>query len=219
MARKAKKSLRYPPSSDPTTWGAEFGLSYPKELEEGFERLRESLTHPQAEKGLTEIEFVIRGWEKDAEAMLRAEGYDPELSELLLWTDDHEIGVRLASAKAVLINAWRFRDSLESGDLNQAFINLMLLTAAAIRSDLFEPALRGFWAQISTDKGGEAAGQQRSTEADKRHWNMVRQARNLLSAGRPPHTISAIVADRHRLSARHVRSVLQKYGVLQKKGK
>ena len=38
MARKPKKSLRYPYFPERIPWGLEFGLSYPEEVEEGFER-------------------------------------------------------------------------------------------------------------------------------------------------------------------------------------
>ncbi len=218
MARKPKKSLRYPQFREPIPWGAEFGLSYPEELEEGFERLRESLTFPQTEKGLTEVEFIIRAFEKDAATILKAEGYDPDINELL-GEDDSQMGARLASAKAVVINAWRFRDALETNRINQAFIDLMLLTAAAIRSDLFEPALRGIWAKIATDKGTNAARRMQSKTVTERHKAIVELGRSLLSAGKPPHNISAIIAKRLGMSPRQVRTVLQRHGGLSKKRK
>ncbi len=218
MARKQKKSLTYPPVREPIPWGLEFGLSYPEELEEAFERLRESLTHPQAEKGLTELEFIIRAFEKDAATILKAEEYDPDISELLS-QDGIQMGVRLASAKAVIINAWRFRDSVETNRIDQAFIDLMLLTAAAIRSDLFEPAMRGIWAKIATDKGANAARRLQSKTLTERHKAIVELGRRLLSGGKPPHSISAIIAERLGMSPRQVRTVLQRHGVLSKKRK
>ncbi len=219
MARKPKKSLRYPPVRELNSWGAEFGLSYPEELEEVFERLRESLTQvPQTEKGLTELEFIIREFEKDAATILKAEEYDPDISELL-WEDGIQMGVKLASAKAVIINAWRFRDSVETNTIDQAFIDLMLLTAAAIRSDLFEPAMRGIWAKIATDKGANAARRLQSKTLTERHKAIVELGRRLLSGGKPPHSISAIIAERLRMSPRQVRTVLQRHVVLSKKRK
>ncbi len=66
-AMAKRKVLRYPHLRRPDTWGLELALSYPDEIEEGLERLHDSLDHPEAVKqGLTAVEFLIKEFEQYA---------------------------------------------------------------------------------------------------------------------------------------------------------
>lgn len=218
--RKSLDFTRFHPHSIPQGAAALLGLSYREEVEEHLDGLRQVLKHPQSEPGLTVLEFVIRELEKRATAMLKAEGYDTDINELVIWTSDSDMGVKLSSAKGVLIYAWLLRDYIEMKDYNQqALLEMMLLIASAIRAELFEPAIQGILAQQSLELGGEAAGQIRSKAAASRHKLILHQARNLLKEGKAKHDISSILAKRFELSSRQIRSILQKGGILQKKGK
>ncbi len=187
-------------------------------MEEAIDQLRETLTHPQTEPGLTELEFLIRQFEKSASSILKAEGFDPDPDELW-WEEDSDLGVRLASAKDVMINAWYVRDSVESGNFREALVYMMLLTASAVRSELFESAMLGESTERAIAKGGKSSGQTRSQEAAARHEHIVDDARKLLNSGRASHEISSILAKRHEISARQIRSILIESGLRPKKRK
>ena len=213
------KVLRYPLTGRPDTIGFHLALSYPSEIEEGLERLRESLKHPDAVKqGLTEIEFLIRDFEKSAKRLLETEGEDTDYSDIY-YDDDVLDGVRVGSAKAVIIHAENLRDAIEEKNLDEALIRMMLMTAAAIRMEVFEDAMWGLHAEQYMKKGGRRSGAIRREKAEPKHNRIVLEARKLRSQGVPQRKLSSTLAARFSLSTRQIREILKKYGIYEKKRK
>lgn len=217
MAERARKSLTYfGPWLRPDSLGIELGLSYPSEIEEGIERLREGLTHPQSEPGLTEIEFILRDFERGASRVLTAEGLDLDPDELW-WEDDSMLGVKQSSAKAVLVGTRRLRESLDNSRPDQAIIEMMLLTAAAIRSELYEDAMLGISVERGMRKGGKASGKAGALKANSLHEQIVQRAQKLLKSGVPEHNLASTLAENIDLTPAWIRIILQKKGLLEKK--
>ena len=213
------KVLRYPLTGRPDTIGLELALSYPSEIEEGLERLRESLKHPDAVKqGLTEIEFLINDFEKGAKRLLETEGEDTDYSHIY-YDDDFSDGVRISSAKAVIIHAENLRDAIEEKNLDEALIRMMLMTAAAIRMEVFEDTMWGLHAEQYMKKGGRRSGAIRRERAEPEHNRIVLVAKKLRSQGVPQRKLSSTLAARFPLSARWIREILKKHGIYEKKRK
>ena len=214
-----RKVLRYPLLTRPSTWGLELALSYPDEIEEGLERLQESLHHPEAVKqGLTAVEFLIRELEEYACRLLESEGEDTDISHIL-YDDDCLDGVRISSAKAVIIHANVLRDAIEEKNLDEALIRMMLMTAAAIRMEIFEDAMWGLHSEQYMSKGGRASGAIRREKAAVEHHRIAVDAKKLLRDGVPRHELSSRLAKRYPLTPRRIRDVLKERGIYKKKRK
>ena len=194
-------------------------MSYPDEIEEGLERLQESLHHPEAVKqGLTAVEFLIRELEEYACRLLESEGEDTHISHIL-YDDDCLDGVRISSAKAVIIHANILRDVIEEKNLDEALIRMMLMTAAAIRMEIFEDAMWGLHSEQYMSKGGRASGAIRREKAAVEHHRIAVDAKKLLRDGVPRHELSSRLAKRYRLTPRRIRDVLKERGIYKKKRK
>ena len=214
-----RKVLRYPLLTRPSTWGLELALSYPDEIEEGLERLQESLHHPESVKqGLTAVEFLIRDFEKYACRLLESEGEDTHISHIL-YDDDCLDGVRISSAKAVIIQANNLRYAIEEKNLDEALIRMMLMTAAAIRMEIFEDAMWGLHSEQYMSKGGRASGAIRREKAAVEHHRIAVDAKKLLRDGVPRHELSSRLAKRYPLTPRRIRDVLKERGIYKKKRK
>ena len=213
-----RKVLRYPLLTRPFTLGLELALSYPDEIEEGLERLHESLDHPEAVKqGLTAVEFLIRDFEKCARRLLESEGEDTEYSHI--FCDDGVDGVRISSAKAVIIHALNLRDAIEEKNLDEALIRMMLMTAAAIRMEIFEDAMWGLHSEQHMSKGGLASGAIRREKAAVGHNRIAVEAKKLLRDGVPQHELCSSLEKRYPLTSRRIRDVLKARGIYKKKRK
>ena len=213
-----RKVLRYPLLTRPDTWGLEFALSYPDEIEEGLERLQDSLDHPEAVKqGLTAVEFLIRKFEEDACRLLESEGEDTESAHILY--NDSVDGVRISSAKAVIIHAKNLRDAIEENNLDEALIWMMLMTASAIRTEIFEDAMWGLHSELHMSKGGRASGAIRQEKAAVEHYRIAVEAKKLLLDGVPQHELCSILAERYSLTPRRIRDVLKVLCIYKKKRK
>ena len=214
-----RKVLRYPLTGRPDTIGFDLALSYPSEIEEGLERLRQSLKHPDAVKqGLTAVEFLISDFEKYACRLLESEGEDTDYSHILYDEDFHD-GVRISSAKAVIINAEILRDAIEEKNLDEALIRMMLMTAAAIRMEIFEDAMWGLHSEQHMSKGGRASGAIRRVKAAVGHAQIAVAAKKLLRDGVPRHELCSELAKRYPLTPRRIRDVLKVRGIYKKKRK
>ena len=214
-----RKVLRYPLLRRPDTLGLELALSYPDEIEAGLERLQDSLDHPESVKqGLTAVEFLIRDFEKYACRLLESEGEDTEYSHIL-YDEDHLDGVRISSAKAVIIHAQNLRDAIEEKNLDEALIRMMLMTASAIRMEIFEDAMWGLHSEQHMSKGGLASGAIRREKAAVGHHRIAVEAKKLLRDGVPRHELCSRLAKRYPLTPRRIRDVLKARGIYKKKRK
>ncbi len=99
-------------------------FDYPEELIDALDRF-------QGDK----LEFVLKNLESEAEKVLRAEGYDPALSELP-WYDGYEMGVQLAGAKQVLLSAHAIRDLVDRNESALVALEMMLIITAAIKAEV-----------------------------------------------------------------------------------
>ena len=213
-----RKVLRYPLLTRPSTWGLELALSYPDEIEEGLERLQDSLDHPEAVKqGLTAVEFLIRKFEEDACRLLESEGEDTEYSHIFY--NGSVDGVRISSAKAVIIHALNLRDAIEEKNLDEALIRMMLMTAAVIRMEIFEDAMWGLHSEQHMSKGGRASGAIRREKAAVGHHRIAVEAKKLLRDGVPQRELCSTLAERYPLTPRRIRDVLKARGIYMKKRK
>lgn len=214
-----RKVLRYPRLRRPDTWGLELALSYPDEIEEGLERLHDSLDHPEAVKqGLTAVVFLIRKFEEDACRLLESEGEDTEYSHIL-YDEDHLDGVRISSAKAVIIHAKNLRDAIEEKNLDEALIRMMSMTAAVMRMEIFEEAMWGLHSELHMSKGGRASGAIRREKAAVEHYRIAVEAKKLLRDGVPQRELCSTLAERYPLTPRRIRDVLKVRGIYMKKRK
>lgn len=210
-----RKVLRYPLLTRPDTLGLELALSYPDEIEEGLERLHDSLDHPEAVKqGLTAVEILISDFEKYACRQLEAEGEETEYSHIFY--NDSVDGVRISSAKAVIIHAQNLRDAIEEKNLDEALIWMMLMTAAAIRMEIFEDAMWGLHAEQHMSKAAQASGAIRGEKAAVEHDQIAMEAKKLLRDGVPQHELCSRLARRYPLTPRRIRDVLKVRGIYKK---
>ena len=194
-------------------------MSYPDEIEEGLERLQDSLDHAEAVKqGLTAVEFLIRKFEEDACRLLEAEGEGTDYPHILN-DEDHLDGVRISSAKAVIIHAKNLRDAIEEKNLDEALIRMMLMTAAAIRMEIVEDAMWGLHSEQHMSKGGRASGAIRREKAAVGHHRIAVEAKKLLRDGVPQHELCSNLAKRYPLTPRRIRDVLKVRGIYKKKRK
>ena len=199
--------------------GLELALSYPDEIEAGLERLQDSLDHPESVKqGLTAVEFLIRDFEKYACRLLESEGEDTEFSHIL-YDEDHLDGVRISSAKAVIIHAKNLRDAIEEKNLDEALIRMMSMTAAVMRTEIFEDAMWGLHSEQHMSKGGRTSGAIRREKAAVEHHRIAVDAKKLLLDGVPQHELCSILAERYSLTPRRIRDVLKVRGIYKKKRK
>ncbi len=188
-------------------------MSYPDEIEAGLERLRDSLDHPEAVKqGLTAVEFLIRKFEEDACRLLEAEGEGTDYPHILN-DEDHLDGVRISSAKAVIIHAKNLRDAIEEKNLDEALRRMMLMTASAIRMEIFEDAMWGLHSEQHMSKGGRASGAIRREKATVGHYRIVAEAKKLLLDGVPRRELSFTLARRYPLTTRRIRDILKARGI------
>ncbi len=214
-----RKVLRYPLLRRPDTLGLELALSYPDEIEEGLEPLRDALNHPEAVKqGLTAVESVIRVFEENACRLLESEGEDTDYSHIF-YDDDCVDGVRISSAKAVIIHALNLRDAIEEKNLDEALIRMMLMTAAAIRMEIFEDAMWGLHSEQHMSEGGRASGAIRREKATVEHYRIAVEAKKLLRDGVPQRELCSSLAKRYLLTPRRIRDVLKARGIYKKKRK
>ncbi len=213
------KVLRYPRIDRPFSLGLELALNYPSEIEEGLERLRESLKHPDAvNQGLTEVQFLIRDFERSAKRSLKTDGKDTRISHIP-YDEEFLDGVRISSAKAVIMKAHNLRDAIEKKDLDQALIQMMLMTAAAIRMEVFEDAMWGMHSELQMKKAGRHSGSIRHSEAKAEHDQITREAKELVNEGIPQHELSSRIGRKFKRSPKHVREILKKKGLYTEKRK
>ena len=147
----------------------EFSLCYPDELDDILKRLQESLKYPQSEPGLTPLEFILRRFEEEARRILTEHGHPTDLGELLWLEDDHtypvktrmrttalklDVDIESLSAKRVLFSAQNLRHFIAANEAEQAAIEMMRLTFAAISADMFNVLMTGVRAKQGQKKGG-----------------------------------------------------------------
>ena len=147
----------------------DFSTSYPEELDEALERLKEALSHPDSEPGLTQLEFILRRLEKEAKAVLIDHGYPTELDELKGLESEHtypvqleyggtawkcDVDIQSLSARQVLFSAMLLREAVADGEAEQAAIEMMRLIFAAISADLHDTIMQGARARRGQSVGG-----------------------------------------------------------------
>ena len=99
----------------PSTFADDIAMSGPSELAASIERLRESLTHPSSEPGLTPLKFLLRRLEKEAFQRLNKAGLLKAPDDLWLLDDgEEEETIELESAKDLLYRAKEIHLYLDS---------------------------------------------------------------------------------------------------------
>ncbi len=71
-----------------------FSLEPPETLDRALEQLRESLSHPDTEPGLTPLEFMLRLLEDAAREILIENGHPADRDELVWLVDEHTFPVK-----------------------------------------------------------------------------------------------------------------------------
>lgn len=66
-------------------------------------------------------------------------------------------------------------------------------------------------------KGGKTTGKKKQSDVAKKHHSIAEQAKKLLETGKGKRDLAGILAQRHPLSKTHIRRILQKQGILQKR--
>ncbi len=143
---------------------------------------------------------------------MESEGEDTHISHIL-YDDDCLDGVRISSAKAVIIHANNLRYAIEEKNLDEALIRMMLMTAAAIRMEIFEDAMWGLHSEQHMSKGGRASGAIRREKAAVEHHRIAVEAKKLLRDGVPRHELCSRLARRYPLTTRRIRDVLKARGI------
>jgi len=134
---------------EPSTFADDIATSMPSELADSIGRLRESLTHPASEPGLTPLRFLLRRLGNEAFQRLHNAGLLKTPEDLWLledgWDDMGVESVELESAKDVLFRIDAIHRHLDDGEgkVEDALIDMMRLTASAVRMELHDEALMG----------------------------------------------------------------------------
>jgi hypothetical protein len=148
----------------------DIATSSPSEFADSIKRLQDSLTHPNAEKGLTPIRFIVRRLEKEAFEILRKAGLLKVIDDLWLLDDEeYEGDVRIDSAKDVLFRAASMREYLELGRIDDALLDILRLTASAIRMENYEETLHGRYSAATQVIRGRMQGENQA-DARKKEW-------------------------------------------------
>jgi hypothetical protein len=174
MIKKPRKWEATPEDADfISTEIREYSLAPPSYFDETIEKLKDILTHPQAEPGLTVVEFILRRLEKEAKKILREYGYPTDITELVpwlrdddsfMWTDPesgntyfHEIpSIQALSAKQVLSSVDNIRDWISMNDAEETAIETMRLLFAAMNADLRDTIMDGMRTNQRRKDGGRA---------------------------------------------------------------
>lgn len=122
----------------PNTMSADLFFSYPVELRERLE-------------GISNIEFILQDFEREAREFLSAAGLDTEISHLI-YDDDCDIGYPEASAREILFLAGEVRSSIEDGDAEQVAIRMLRLMSAVFRMRFFDDVIINYEAQTGRIK-------------------------------------------------------------------
>ena len=135
----------------------------PGEIEEGLKRIRERTAHPDNEPGITPVEFFLRHWKLTAENILARAGLPtdlPDLSGANITLNSGGTSPKLdattASAKDVLLRVDRVRDALANNDAEKTALEMMILTASALRMEI----VRDLMAKLASDTGPAKIGEQ-----------------------------------------------------------
>ncbi len=189
-AKDGRKTRPIPwAAREPHTFADDIATDSPSELADSIERLRESLTHPSSEPGLTPLKFLLRQLEKEAFNRLHKTGLLKTPDDLWLLDDgDQEDTVELESAKDLLFRAKEIRlylDSLGDGlsEVEDVLIEMMRLTASAIRMEIYEETLHGRYADKKQEILGRMHGEDRREKA-KEKWAPVRAKAEEIQANR-----------------------------------
>ena len=160
---------------EPSTFADDMATSSPSEVAGSIERLRESLTHPSSEPGLTPLKFLLRRFEKEAFQRLHKAGLLKTPEDLWRLDDGKEEDtVELESAKDLLFRAKEIRLYLDSlgdglGEVEDVLIEMMRLIASAIRMEIYEEALHGRYAAAKQTILGRMQAENR-TDSRKKEW-------------------------------------------------
>lgn len=82
-----------------------------------------------------------------------------------------------------------------------------------------ESATRQLKHAANSEKGGVKSGQERRDANVSRNGELALEAKKLIVGGHAPHEICGILAQRQKLSAKQIRTILQDEGVLEKRRK
>ena len=140
-----------------------FSLSYPDEIENEINHLKESLKHPQSKHGLTPFEFILRGFEDEAKKILINAGISIDLSDiwesLWLWKKhgiySRGFDIRTANAGQILLSAMLVRDDIIAGEPELVALDMMRLCFAAVGANLHDVVITGIRAKWGRSKGGK----------------------------------------------------------------
>ncbi len=151
-------------SREPYTFADGIATSTPSELADSIERLRESLTHPSSERGLTPLRFLLRRLGNEAFQRLHGAGRLKTSADLWLLDDgEQENTIELESAKDLLFRAEALIRHLDDGEgtVEDALIEMMRLTASAIRMELHNEAMMGRRGKVVQKFKGEKSARSR----------------------------------------------------------
>lgn len=152
-----------------------FSLDYPSAFDDTINGLKDILSHPQVEPGLTVVEWFLRRLEKEAKNILQEYGYPTDITELVprlqegesfRWTDPrsgktifHKIpSLQAMSAKQILCSAENIRNAISKNDAEETAIETMRLLFAAMAADLRDTIMDGSRLSKNRKIGGEKSG-------------------------------------------------------------
>jgi hypothetical protein len=155
-----------------------FSLEPPETLDRALEQLRESLSHPDTEPGLTPLEFLLRRFEDSAREVLTKNGHPTNRDELGWLIDDHthpveakgggsglkcDLEIESLSARRVLLSVSNLREDIASNNAESAAIEMMRIMYAAVNSEMFSLTMQG----IRTKSGQSKPKPKRAAEGIK----------------------------------------------------
>ena len=149
-----------------------YSLESPSYFDETINALKDMLSHPQAEPGLTVVEFILRRLEGEAKKILQEFGYPTDISELVpwlqegesfLWTDPesektyfHKVpSLQALSAKQVLCSVENIRYEISKNDAEETALETMRLLFAAMAADLRDTIMDGIRKSQERKHGGK----------------------------------------------------------------
>lgn len=138
--------------------------------------------------------FVEKGFMRNYQ-MLMKEDYSIDVKKNLV------AGVTEEKAIEALRSANALRDAITETLISNAAQNVNAKSARASASS----------------KGGQSTGKARREEVGARHEAISSYAKKLLEGGKQEREVSSIVAERYELSAKQIRTILQRSGILKKR--
>ena len=133
----------------------DFIISYPDEVDDILNHIKEIVTDPQSEQGNTPLKYILRKFEEEARKILKEYHYPQDMVSLCGvlqygYCDDKNVSDNDIMPDIIVSNAIRvvtycehIRDDITNNESEQAAIDMMKLIFAAVAMNVHDELIRG----------------------------------------------------------------------------